>query len=959
VADYAPCLDCADVYFVEQVLVAELTDDVGAALAEGGLLDTACGRCGMPLTGELPVLLCSRGAELTLYYSPPSDATEPDLSVATWLLLELRARRSSWPSENPAELVVISRSDLRVMADGGAVALTRYSIPRELWDRPDPSPIALLKGDRFRRAWDYLVRAEGDVLVRTENRLAGGDLVAGIARRLAHAHIRRYQALQDPTSLTEARAAIARALRAASSSAKSSEVLADLGTVAGLEYERNGDAELIREAASAYQESLECDAGNVVAANGLGTALQRLYTWDDDPALFDAGVDALRRAVAQPGGDRAVRLNNLGSVLSSRWEATHEPSYLSEAAVALSEAVEMTPPDSPYAGARLNNLGTVRLRAHTQDGGETMLSGAVAAFSAAVDATPASDPAWPGRRANLATALWRRNGSGDRARATSLSREAAGGSADDPNGALKAACNWCRSAFELQDWAEVTEAYDRALAVSDLLLKRQLTGDARRARLRDVQGLPDLAAFAWANLGDGLAAARAIESGRARLLADTLELVAAGVEAARAAAPELVKRRERAIREIERLEQALEDNEVQGARRAAVAAEARGRRAELDDATTEIESVTPASTSLDAAIARIATHGPLVYVGCTPAGTVASVVGGEPLDAELVWATGLTSALGEEPLATVGAELAGPLSRALAVHAGKLVTFSLPAGLARVPLAAAPFIVGGTVHRLLDDHVTTLLPAAAVAALGGGRGGARRLGGVANPARTDLPALHFAATELRTAAASLPAEDDDILVGPDATVGRLLAALGRCTHLHLACHGEFRPDAPLDSCLRLADGDLSIRRMQRVERSAELRTLVLSACESAQSDATVLPDEMLGLPAACLQLGAHSVIGALWPIPDLPTGLLMARFYRHLPGEGFAAARALRRAQNWMRRATTADVIAFMNDTAGDPLLRAASRVLERKYAPDARPFSEPFTWAGFVAFGGHHQGGN
>ena len=91
-----------------------------------------------------------------------------------------------------------------------------------------------------------------------------------------------------------------------------------------------------------------------------------------------------------------------------------------------------------------------------------------------------------------------------------------------------------------------------------------------------------------------------------------------------------------------------------------------------------------------------------------------------------------------------------------------------------------------------------------------------------------------------------------MLIGADATVERLLTTLGRCSHLHLACHGEFRADDPLGSCLLLADGDLSLRRMQRVDRPAELSLLVLSACESAQSDTKVLPDELIGLPTAFL-----------------------------------------------------------------------------------------------------------
>jgi CHAT domain-containing protein len=127
---------------------------------------------------------------------------------------------------------------------------------------------------------------------------------------------------------------------------------------------------------------------------------------------------------------------------------------------------------------------------------------------------------------------------------------------------------------------------------------------------------------------------------------------------------------------------------------------------------------------------------------------------------------------------------------------------------------------------------------------------------------------------------------------------------------------------------------------------------VLSACESAQSDTEVLPDELIGLPTAFLQLGARAVVGALWPIPDLPTSLLMGRFYRHLADDGLTASEALRRAQNWLRAATASELSAVLAGGPDDALLRAAARILGRQYAPGDRPFAAPSVWAAFVSFG-------
>ena len=106
-----------------------------------------------------------------------------------------------------------------------------------------------------------------------------------------------------------------------------------------------------------------------------------------------------------------------------------------------------------------------------------------------------------------------------------------------------------------------------------------------------------------------------------------------------------------------------------------------------------------------------------------------SVVHGDPLVARLVDVPELRE--GEWDLATVGA-LAGRLAPLLAGH--EAVTFSLPAALGHVALAAAPYGAG---ECLLDHHAIALLPAAAVAATGFAAAGPPRLGGVANPARED------------------------------------------------------------------------------------------------------------------------------------------------------------------------------------------------------------------------------
>ncbi|WP_405770228.1 CHAT domain-containing protein [Actinacidiphila glaucinigra] len=98
--------------------------------------------------------------------------------------------------------------------------------------------------------------------------------------------------------------------------------------------------------------------------------------------------------------------------------------------------------------------------------------------------------------------------------------------------------------------------------------------------------------------------------------------------------------------------------------------------------------------------------------------------------------------------------------------------------------------------------------------------------------------------------------------------------------VHLACHGELRSDDPLASSLLLG-GKLPLASvLQNNLRPGA--TVVLSACELGSITGD-LPDEQLGFPAALLAVGARSVIGALWPVPDTQaTVTLMTETHRAL-----------------------------------------------------------------------------
>jgi CHAT domain-containing protein len=111
--------------------------------------------------------------------------------------------------------------------------------------------------------------------------------------------------------------------------------------------------------------------------------------------------------------------------------------------------------------------------------------------------------------------------------------------------------------------------------------------------------------------------------------------------------------------------------------------------------------------------------------------------------------------------------------------------------------------------------------------------------------------------------------------------------------LHLACHGQFRPENPLFSSLHLADGFVTVRDICSQKLIAEL--VVLSACETGLNK-IFAGDEILGLARGFLTAGAGSLILSLWTVNDEATTELMKDFYAELQ-RGKTISASLRKVQ--------------------------------------------------------------
>ena len=131
------------------------------------------------------------------------------------------------------------------------------------------------------------------------------------------------------------------------------------------------------------------------------------------------------------------------------------------------------------------------------------------------------------------------------------------------------------------------------------------------------------------------------------------------------------------------------------------------------------------------------------------------------------------------------------------------------------------------------------------------------------------------------------------LMDQDATVEALRRQAPFADVVHLACHGQFRPDNPLFSSLKLGDGWLTVREAYDLNLHCALVTL--SACETGVS-AVAPGDELIGLARGFFAAGSPSLLLSLWTVDDDATAELMTEFYKNLR-ETESLSTALRQAQ--------------------------------------------------------------
>jgi CHAT domain-containing protein/tetratricopeptide (TPR) repeat protein len=221
-------------------------------------------------------------------------------------------------------------------------------------------------------------------------------------------------------------------------------------------------------------------------------------------------------------------------------------------------------------------------------------------------------------------------------------------------------------------------------------------------------------------------------------------------------------------------------------------------------------------------------------------------------------------------------------------------------------------------------------------------------------AQEPLPAArHEAQAVASLLASAAPAgPSPGLLVGAAATASAVREGLVSARVAHLATHVHVEVAAPLSSAVLLANRQtLTLADLVGMRLPCEL--VVLSACNSGRGAMTG-GDEVLSMTRGLLGAGAASAVVSLWPVRDLSTAVLMARFAEQLAG-GIDPARSLQLSQQWYRGLDDAG-----RQEAIQALLRGApppSVDVDRGGLTSGVvdiPPTHPYHWAAFAYVGGH-----
>jgi CHAT domain-containing protein len=289
----------------------------------------------------------------------------------------------------------------------------------------------------------------------------------------------------------------------------------------------------------------------------------------------------------------------------------------------------------------------------------------------------------------------------------------------------------------------------------------------------------------------------------------------------------------------------------------------------------------------------------------------------------------------------------------LGIAAGTELVWFPQGGAGVFPVHAGWTGSNGQREWLIDRYAIRFAPSAAVLLAGRALVQPHAALLVSNPGGD----LKFSDLECAWARRHAPASGWQVFDASQATADAVLNALSKVDWAHFCTHARFDLVNPLQSSLKAAGGQyITLERLLPLLAARAPSVIVLSACETAMSRVTTMPDEFMGFPAALLDHGVAVVVATLWPVDDAAAAVLMGRFYTEFELGDCTAAEALRRSQSWLRTATVAKLRLMLGELRTEPgrvgQLAGELRMKLFMQPQDIQPFAEPYYWAAFTIAG-------
>jgi CHAT domain-containing protein/tetratricopeptide (TPR) repeat protein len=239
------------------------------------------------------------------------------------------------------------------------------------------------------------------------------------------------------------------------------------------------------------------------------------------------------------------------------------------------------------------------------------------------------------------------------------------------------------------------------------------------------------------------------------------------------------------------------------------------------------------------------------------------------------------------------------------------------------PLHYVPFMALWDGQRYLVDRFEglTTVPSASVLVMtrAGGRNKKGEVFALGNP-QTDMPDLPSALEEVKILGKLFGRAR--VETGAKATRSVFKQTAPSARMIHVASHGVFFPERPMDSYLALSGKTPEAGRLPAQEilqmNLSRASLVVLSACNSGRGEVEN-GEEIIGLTRAFLHAGTTSLVASLWLLSDESAQKITNRFYQEIK----------------------------MGTSPSAAMIRAAREVKKQK------DYSHPFFWAPLTVIGG------